>query len=70
MKVSTKDILGIKSGTSTTFQCDHPKQLNTARGLACYAGRMYPENKIKYSCSIDWNCNQITITANPIAKKR
>ena len=70
MKVTTKDILNIKKGTSCTFRCDHPKNMNCAKQLACYAHRMHPEMNVTYSCHLNWDNNEITITANPVVKPK
>jgi len=70
MKVTAEIVKGIQKGTSSTFTVDTPRDLNTARSIANYVGKFYPELGIKYTTSVDYPKNQITITANPVVRSK
>jgi len=70
LKITADIIKGIKKGTSSTFKVGTPRDLNTARSLASYVSRIYPELGAKYSCVVNYAKNEVTITANPVSKKR
>lgn len=68
MKVSADVVKSIPKGSSSTFKVDTPRDLNTARSIANYVTRFYPELGIRYSTSVNFATNEITITANKVKK--
>lgn len=70
MKVSADVVKSIPKGSSSTFKVDAPRDLNTARSIAAYVTRFYPELGIRYSTAVNFSTNEITITANPVAKSK
>ncbi len=66
MKVTKKDILSVKPGSSLTMQLGSYKDCISARQYAYQLALSDPrENVEKYSVSIDKETNRITITAVP-----
>lgn len=64
MKVSKKDILDIKPGTSMCFHMDSYKDCVSVQKYAYQLCKIYPRANIKrYSTSIDVKTNCITVTA-------
>lgn len=64
MKVTKKDILSIKAGSSKVMQLDSYKDCVNARSYAYQLAFTVPREDVKrYSISIDKDKNQITIEA-------
>lgn len=70
MKVTTEIIKSIPRGSASTFKVDSPRDLNTARTLASYVSRFYPELGAKYSCKVDYTTNEITISSITTSKRK
>lgn len=69
MKVTTEILKSIPKGSSSTFKVDSPRDLNTARTLANYVARFYPELGIRFSCKVNYATNEITISSIASQKK-
>lgn len=64
MKVSKKDIMGIKPNTSITFQLDSYKDCLSIRQYAYQLSKSDPRPGVKrYTVSIDASNNSVTIIA-------
>ena len=66
MELTTKDILGIKAGTTLSANLDSYSMCLSVKQMAYTAFLRHPRNDIeRYSVSIDSSNNRIEITAIP-----
>lgn len=70
MKVTADLVKRIPKGSSTTVKVDSPRDLNTARSITNYVRRFYPELGVRYSCSVNYSTNEVTITSIPVEKTK
>lgn len=63
MKVTADVVKNIPRGTAHTFKVDTPRDLNTARSIANYVSKFYPELGVKFTTSVNYPTNEITITS-------
>lgn len=69
-KVTVESLKAIKPNNDRTFKVNHPRELSTAKSLAYQTARTHPELGVKYSCKVNYDDLEITVSAMPAVETR